>query len=187
MKKFIKLLIAGTMMISAFFFGAFVFTTHAAEPTVEETTSEVIETEAPAEEDIIDSKEVEKIVDTANSFMAWVKQLDMQEVKTWIIAFMAKLGIDTALILSMLIYIVRSKLKEAKDSKFYKDLMAKMDAEHQKQIEDLIKSFDEKLQKLNSNVIDSIKKQNSEKRELAKNNVDEMRAALGEIKVNLDE
>ena len=187
MKKFIKLLIGSTMMISAFLFGAFVFTTHAEEAPAEPTTSEVVETETPAEDDVIDSKEVDKIVDTTNSFMAWVKQLDMKEVKTWIIALMGKLGIDTALVLYMLIYVVRSKLKEAKETQFYKDLMAKMSAEHQKEIEDLIKSFDEKLEKVNANVIESIKKQNSEKRELAKNNVDEMRAALGEIKVNLDE
>ncbi len=195
MKRHLKVLIAGAMMIGAFFFGAFALSSNVYAEEVNNTesnTTEVVEQEQKPETTESTSNEV---ADTTNDeeikedgqFVKWLKSLNMDDFRAWIIALFSYLGINFGLVVSMLIYFVRNKIREAKENKYYTDLISQLDAKHQKEIEDLMASFDEKLGELNTNVIDVIKKQNSEKREIAKNNVDEMRAALGEIKVNLDE
>lgn len=182
MKKFLKLFIASTMMISAFLFGAFIFATHAEETPAEETpTTSVVESTEPVatQDNATTAKEAE--------LYTWLKSVDFEAVKGWVIAFMAKCGLDTSILLACLILFVKGKLKDTKENEKYQKFKEQLDAEHQKEIENLEKQFNDKLDRVYDVVIDTIKKQNSEKREIAKNNVDEMRAALGEIKVNLDE
>lgn len=181
MKKLFKLFIASTMMISAFLFGALIFTTHAEEPSTETPTTEVVDAKPEVTE------QEEKTVEKESEFYHWFKNVNFETVKVFVGAFMAKCGIDTLTLIALLIVFVKGKVKKAADDEKYKKFKEELDAQHQKEIEDLEKGFNEKLDKVYNVVIDTIKKQNSEKREIAKNNVDEMRAALGEIKVNLDE
>ena len=185
MKKLFKLFIASTMMISAFLFGAFIFTTHAekptAEPSVETPTTEVVETKPTT---VIEQET--KPTEKQTEFLNWITS-NFETVKVLVGAFMAKCGIDTLTLIALLVVYLKSKVKKAADDEKYKKFKEELDAEHKKEIENLEKGFNEKLDKIYEIVIDTIKKQNSEKREIAKNNVDEMRAALCEIKVNLDE
>ena len=125
--------------------------------------------------------------EATNTLIEWIKNLSMDDIKAWLIAICSKLGIDTMLIVSTVIYVLRTKAKEARDSKFYKDLMAKMDEEYRKHVEDLMNQMDQKLESVNENVVGTIKKQNAEKREEAKATVDQAKAALSEIKISLDE
>lgn len=139
-----------------------------------------------AEEVVVEATPEESVVEATGSFVAWLKTLDAENIKAWIIGIIAKLGIDTAFIFSMLIYFVKMKVKEAKQSQFYNDLIAKMDADSQKKIEDITNGFVTKLEELESQVTNEIKKANSEERKLAKENVEKMKEALSEITIGLD-
>lgn len=139
-----------------------------------------VEIETPEEEQPEEPQEEE------SAFVKWIKSLDTDTVKGWIITLMAKLGIDTAVLFAMLIYFVKSKVKDAKTSKFYNDLIAKMDADHQKELEKVTNEFVEKLEALQDQVTNEIRKANSDERKQAKDNVDKMKAALNEITVELD-
>ena len=176
MKKLFKLFVASAMIIGAFLVGTLFFTAHAEELPAEETTTVLVE-----------STESNTTSDTKSDFYHWIKSVDFATIKNWAVAFIAKCGIDTSVLIVMLIYFVKTKLNEAKNNEKYQKFKEQLDAEHQKKIEEIETKFNEQLTKLNTILLDTIKKQNSEKREIAKNNVDEMRAALGEIKVNLDE
>lgn len=123
---------------------------------------------------------------TSNAVLDWIKSLDVESVKGWIIALAAKAGIDTMLVISMLIVFIRTKVREARTDAYYQELIAKMNEEQQRKFEAMLNDIESKLDDNNRVITDTIKKQNSEKRELAKENVDTMRNALGEIKANLD-
>ena len=182
MKKYFKILVLSTILVSAFLFGFLGFNTYAEEEGPIELTpsTEVVESsEAPASQETTDTEE--------SGLFAWFKDIDVETAKTWLIAFLAKAGIDTIIFLILLVHFIRNKIKENRESEKYSETMAKLNAQHQKEIEDLLDSIDAKLAINNETLTQTIKKQNSEKRELAKENVDTMRAALGEIKVNLDE
>ncbi|MCR5112721.1 MAG: hypothetical protein K6A63_02160 [Acholeplasmatales bacterium] len=134
-----------------------------------------------------DATEAEATGESINTFLNWLKNLDMSQVRVWLGALIAKLVTDSGLILAMLIYFVKSKIKEAKTSTYYNELMSKMDEEYQKKIETILTDIEAKLDENSKTITTQIKKQNSEKRELAKANVDAMKDALSEVKVNLDE
>ena len=127
------------------------------------------------------------VVEATNTLFNWFKTINMDDIRAWFTGLLIKFGVDTTLIISALIYIVRSKVKEAKQTAFYKELIAKLDAENAAKIEEIMNNFDSKLEALNNNFIATIKKQNAEKREEAKANVDQAKAALDEIKIKLDE
>ena len=159
------------------------------------TTTESQEAEEPATTTIdinpavsveIETPEDTETTEEDSAFVKWIKSLDTDTVKGWIITLMAKLGIDTAVLFAMLIYFVKSKVKDAKTSKFYNDLISKMDAEHQKELEKVTNEFVTRLEELQAQVTNEIKKANSDERKQAKDNVDKMKAALNEITVELD-
>lgn len=189
--KFFKVLI----LISSFaavLCVAFLSIANAADPSVTESaveaaTSSVTATITETAEATESGIDAEAIGEQVNSILNWLKSVNMDDVRGWLIALCAKLGIDTATLFAFLIYYVKSKAKEAKDSKFYQDLIAKLDAEHQQKVEEITGEFNEKLDVLANTLTDYIKKQNSEKRQEAQKNVDIMKDALSEVKVNLDE
>ena len=159
------------------------------------TTTESQEAEEPSTTTIdinpavsveIETPEDTETTEEDSAFVKWIKSLDTDTVKGWIITLMAKLGIDTAVLFAMLIYFVKSKVKDAKTSKFYNDLISKMDAEHQKELEKVTNEFVTRLEELQAQVTNEIKKANSDERKQAKDNVDKMKAALNEITVELD-
>lgn len=189
----IKLFVFMGFAVMALF--AFIIPTWAdeVEPTqTTTTTTENQETEEPSTTTIDINPAVSVEIETPeeteeeSAFVKWIKSLDTDTVKGWIITLMAKLGIDTAVLFAMLIYFVKSKVKDAKTSKFYNDLISKMDAEHQKELEKVTNEFVTRLEELQAQVTNEIKKANSDERKQAKDNVDKMKAALNEITVELD-
>ena len=178
-KTFIKLFIVSTMLFSAFIF-AFLISSNVYAEEVETTNTE------PTTQEQVNAA-VDENQENTNAIIEYFKTWTIGDIKGWIAAICAKLGIDTLTMLALFVYFIRAKVKEAHESEEHNKAMEKLSADHQKEIQDLEKAHEEQLEKVYNVLIDTIKKQNSEKREIAKNNVDEMRAALGEIKVNLDE
>ena len=179
---------------------AFIIPTWADEVEPTQTTTTTTESQEEAEEpstttidinpaisvEVENPEETGEATEEDSAFVKWIKSLDTDTVKGWIITLMAKLGIDTAVLFAMLIYFVKSKVKDAKTSKFYNDLISKMDAEHQKELEKVTNEFVTRLEELQAQVTNEIKKANSDERKQAKDNVDKMKAALNEITVELD-
>ena len=139
-----------------------------------------------AESEEIANEAVEN-VEVTNTLFNWLQSLNMDDIRSWVAAIFVKLGIDTTLIISCVIYIVRAKIKEAKQTAFYNELLSKLDEKNAKKVEEIAQSFDAKLEKLNNDFSNILKKQNAEKREEAKATVDQARAALSDIKITLDE
>lgn len=139
-----------------------------------------------AEETVTEANE-EVVTSNGNSVIEWIKALNMNDVRAYVAVLFAKLGIDTMLIVSTVVYILRARIKEARQSKLYNDTLAKMSAEHQAQIEKMAAEYDSKLEALNQSIVATIKKQNAEKREEALASVDQAKQALSEIKMSLDE
>ena len=160
------------------------------EPTQTTTTAEEPATTTidinPAVSVEIETPEETETAEEDSAFVKWIKSLDTDTVKGWIITLMAKLGIDTAVLFAMLIYFVKSKVKDAKTSKFYNDLISKMDAEHQKELEKVTNEFVTRLEELQAQVTNEIKKANSEERQQVKDDVAKMKAAMDEITISLD-
>ena len=154
--------------------------------TAEEPATTTIDINPAVSVEIETPEETGETTEEDSAFVKWIKSLDTDTVKGWIITLMAKLGIDTAVLFAMLIYFVKSKVKDAKTSKFYNDLISKMDAEHQKELEKVTNEFVTRLEELQAQVTNEIKKANSDERKQAKDNVDKMKAALNEITVELD-
>lgn len=160
------------------------------EPTQTTTTAEEPATTTidinPAVSVEIETPEDTETAKEDSAFVKWIKLLDPDTVKGWIITLMVKLGFDTAVLFAMLIYFVKSKVKDAKTSKFYNDLISKMDAEHQKELEKVTNKFVTRLEELQAQVTNEIKKANSEERQQVKDDVAKMKAAMDEITISLD-
>ena len=119
-------------------------------------------------------------------FIDWVKNLDMSAIRGYAAGLLAYLSANLLLILGLVIKIVLSKTQQIKNEKFYQDLMAKMDAEHKKQMEEQAASFENKLESISNAITDELKRQNSEKRINAKESVEQMRKHLDDINIELD-
>ena len=123
---------------------------------------------------------------TTEKFIDWVKNLDMSAIRGYATGLIAYLSANLLLILGLVIKIVLSKTQQIKNEKFYQDLMAKMDAEHQKKMEEQAASFENKLESISNAITDELKRQNSEKRINAKESVEQMRKHLDDINIELD-
>lgn len=135
---------------------------------------------------LADGEEVKEATGTAEKFIDWVKQLDMSAIRGYAVGIISYLSANFLLILGLAIKLVLGKTKQIKDQEFYQNLIAKMDAEHKKQMEEQAARFEAKLETISNAVTDEIKRQNSEKRINAKESVDQMRKHLDEINIELD-
>lgn len=119
-------------------------------------------------------------------FIDWVKNLDMSAIRGYAAGLIAYLSGNLLLILGLVIKIVLNKTKEIKTQEFYQNLIAKMDAEHQKKMEEQEARIENKLESISQAVTDELKRQNSEKRINAKESVEQMRKHLDDINIELD-
>ena len=104
----------------------------------------------------------------------------------WIGVIATKLGIDTLTILGLVFYFIRAKVRESKQTEFYNELITKLDAEHQKKVEDLIAEFDSKLAEVQNAVIDTLNAQDEAKRQEAEQNLDTLKAQIENIKADIE-
>lgn len=175
--KIVKLFILGSVITSFLFVLFFGFNVNAeenAEPQ-EETTQEVVE---PTQEEV---KEEE-----TNGFIEYFKDWKVEDIKAWVVVIMSKLGIDAATLLVLVIYIIRLRLKNIKEDEKYQALKTKLDVEHQKQVEDLMNEFNEKLAEIQASVIDTIKAQDEAKKEEIKGNISVLKNQLDNIKADIE-
>ena len=121
-----------------------------------------------------------------DKFIDWVKNLDMSAIKGYAAGLIAYLSANLLVILGLVIKIVLSKTQQIKNEKFYQDLMASMDVEHKKQMQELADGFTKELENISTAVTDELKRQNSEKRINAKESVEQMKKHLDDINIELD-
>ena len=188
-KNLIKLFILGSV-ITSFLFVLFLGVNVNAEeventePTTQETTdenSEVLNNEEETETNV-----VEEIQEETNSVFEYFKSWTASDIKAWIGVLATKLGIDTLTILGLVFYFIRAKVREAKQTEFYNELITKLDAEHQKKVEDLIAEFDSKLAEVQNAVIDTLNAQDEAKRQEAEQNLDTLKAQIENIKADIE-
>lgn len=188
-KNLIKLFILGSV-ITFFLFVLFLGVNVNAEeventePTTQETTdenSEVLNNEEETETNV-----VEEIQEETNSVFEYFKSWTASDIKAWIGVLATKLGIDTLTILGLVFYFIRAKVREAKQTEFYNELITKLDAEHQKKVEELIAEFDSKLAEVQNAVIDTLNAQDEAKRQEAEQNLDTLKAQIENIKADIE-
>ena len=122
----------------------------------------------------------------ASNVVDWLKTWSIDDIKAWIVVLASKLGIDVTLLFTLAIALIRTKVREARTTEFYKELIAKLDAEHQKKVEDMILEFDEKLAKVEATVTDSIKMLDEKKRKEADDEIAVLKNKLEEIKIETE-
>ena len=184
-KNLIKLFVLGSV-ITSFLFVLFLGVNVNAEEVenTEPTTTENSETLNNEEE--TETNVVEEIQEETNSVFEYFKTWTASDIKAWIGVIATKLGIDTLTILGLVFYFIRAKVREAKQTEFYNELIAKLDAEHQKKVEDLIAEFDSKLAEVQNAVIDTLNAQDEAKRQEAEQNLDTLKAQIENIKADIE-
>ena len=174
-KNLIKLFILGSVITSFLFVLFLGFNVNAeevedTEPTTQEQVNEV----------------VDEVQENTNEIIEYFKSWTMDDIKAWIGVIATKLGIDTLTILGLVFYFIRVKIKEARQTEFYKDLVTKMDAEHQNKVEELITEFDSKLEEVQKAVVDTLNAQDEAKRKEAEQNLDTLKAQIEAIKTDIE-
>lgn len=188
-KNLIKLFILGSV-ITSFLFVLFLGVNVNAEeventePTTQETTAE--NSEVSNNEEETETNVVDEIQEETNSVFEYFKSWTASDIKAWIGVLATKLGIDTLTILGLVFYFIRTKVREAKQTEFYNELITKLDAEHQKKVEDLIAEFDSKLAEVQNAVIDTLNAQDEAKRQEAEQNLDTLKAQIENIKADIE-
>lgn len=182
-KNLIKLFILGSVITSFLFVLFLGFNVNAeevenTEPTTQETT---IETNVQEVNEVVD-----EVQENTNEIIEYFKSWTMDDIKAWIGVIATKLGIDTLTILGLVFYFIRVKIKEARQTEFYKDLVTKMDVEHQKKVEDLVAEFDSKLEEVQKAVVDTLNAQDEAKRKEAEQNLDTLKAQIEAIKTDIE-
>lgn len=139
-----------------------------------------------AEEVAATEETTEEATGVIVSALDWFKQIDAEAVKGWLGGLIAYLGANILVILALVIKIIMSKSKEYKQSQFYQELITKMDADHQKKVEELIESFNTKLDGVQASLNDTIVNLDEKKKEEAKTNIEVLKKNLDDIKVDLE-
>ena len=182
-KNLIKLFILGSVITSFLFVLFLGFDVNAeevenTEPTTQETTIKTNVQEV--------NEAVDEVQENTNEIIEYFKGWTMDDIKAWIGVIATKLGIDTLTILGLVFYFIRVKVRESRQTEFYKELVTKMDAEHQKKVEDLIAEFDSKLEEVQNAVVDTLNAQDEAKRKEAEQNLDTLKAQIEAIKTDIE-
>ena len=156
------------------------------EPQPTDETQEV-ENEEVTETTEQQEEETDKAVaEDVKSAFAWLKSLDAESVKGWLIAIASYLGANVLVLLALVIKLILSKTKEYKQTEFWNQVVAKMDQEHQEKVEKLIEEFNIKMVELQGDLKQEIAKLDDEKKEVARNNIAILKNNLDDIKVDLE-
>ena len=143
MTKRIKFLFV-TLVLSLGFLFCFRFTSLSvnADEGVEDTTPQTEQVETQEQEEQTPEEAI------ADSFLAHLKDFKWDEAEAvigWIIAYLvANFGVIAGLAITLIL----KKTSQVKDSKAFKDALAKMTLENQEETQKLIKEFEDKLNKV---------------------------------------
>ena len=191
MTKRIKLFIASVVLALGFLFCFYVVSVSAeVEPQpANDETQEVVENTTNEEETTeqeTENQEVEQVKQEVKNAFEWFKSLDAEAVKGWLIGLVVKSGVDALVLLFFVVKLILSKTKEYKQTELWNQVIAKMDAEHQEKVENLIKDFNSQLEDLQNTLKEEINKLDDEKKQVAKNNIAILKDNLNDIKVDLE-
>lgn len=186
MTKRIKLFIASVVLALGFLFCFCVVSVNAeVEPQpADDETQEVVENTTNEEETT--EQEQEEIKQEVKNALDWFKSLDAEAVKGWLIGLASYLGANVLVLLALVIKLILSKTKEYKQTELWNQVVAKMDAEHQEKVENLIKEFNTKMETLQNELKEEINKLDDEKKQVAKNNIAILKDNLNDIKEDLE-
>ena len=191
MTKRIKLFIASVVLALGFLFCFCVVSVNAeVEPQpANDETQEVVENTTNEEETTeqeTENQEVEQVKQEVKNALDWFKSLDAEAVKGWLIGLVVKSGVDALVLLYFVVKMILAKTKEYKQTELWNQVIAKMDAEHQEKVENLIKDFNSQLADIENTLKEEINKLDDEKKQVAKNNIAILKDNLNDIKVDLE-
>lgn len=129
---------------------------------------------------------VEQTKSAIQTAIDWLKSFSADDIKGWFIAFISKFVLDTGILLTLAIALIRTKLNKVSEDKLYQDLIAQLDAQHQEKVEQLIKEFDNKLEEVNNNVTASIRQLDEEKRKEAESDIAVLKDKLAQLKTEVE-
>ena len=127
--------------------------------------------------------EEESAVQTA---IEWVRTWSVDDLKGWIIGAFSFLGVNATVLFGLAITLVRTKVREHKQSEFYKELITKLDVEHQEKVEKMMQEFIDKLDGVQASVNETIESLDEKKKEEAKTSIEVLKKNLDEIKVEVE-
>lgn len=184
MTRRIKFLFASVVLALGFFLCLFFLPIGVKAETVEpqiDTTQEVATNEETTE--TTEQEEVKKDIQTA---FDWLKQIDAESVKGWLVAFVVTVGVAALIIAVLVVALILAKTKNYKQTELYNQVVTKMDAEHQKKMEEKADEFNKGLAGLQETLKQEIVKLDDEKKEVARNNIAILKTNLDDIKEDLE-
>lgn len=120
------------------------------------------------------------------SAVDWIKSLSIDEIKGWLTALFVKLGIDAGTLIVLAIALVKARVTNVKQDKFYLELQAKLDEEHKRQLSEAYDQFNTRLEELHNILINEVKNLDEKKRAEAESNIETLKNNLENIKVELE-
>lgn len=132
------------------------------------------------------AEETQEAQNTFQSAIDCIKSWSVDDLKGLIIGAFSFLGVNSAIFLSMAIALIKIRLTKVQQDKFYTELKAKLDAEHQKEVDDLLKSIDTKLTESQNIILDEVKNLDEKKKAEAESNIEVLKNNLENIKVELE-
>lgn len=132
------------------------------------------------------AEETQEAQNTFQSAIDFIRNWSVDDLKGLIIGAFSFLGVNSAIFLSMAIALVKIRLTKVQQDKFYTELKAKLDAEHQKEVDDLLKSIDTKLTESQNIILDEVKNLDEKKKAEAESNIEVLKENLNNIKVELE-
>ena len=133
-----------------------------------------------------DTETAKEETNAAQTAWEWVKTWSVDDLKGWIIGTFSFLGVNATVLFGLAISLIRTKLKEHKQSEFYKELIAKLDADHQAKVENMMQEFIDKLDGVQASVNQTIESLDEKKKEEAKTSIEVLKKNLDEIKVEVE-
>ena len=139
-----------------------------------------------AEEEVVEEATTEATT-KVQSAIDFLRSMSVDDLKGWMAGAIAYLSANIITFAGIGIAFIRAKVKNYQTDEKYKEIIAKMDADHQAKVEDLIQSFNKKLDEAQSSINETIASLDEKKKTEAKANMEELKKSLSEIKVVLDE
>ena len=130
-----------------------------------------------------ETAEAETGIKTAIDF---IRSMSADDLKGWLAGAIAYFSANIVTFVGIGIAFIRAKVKNYQTDEKYKEIIAKLDADHQAKVEALIESFNAKLDNAQSSINSTIESLDEKKKSEAKANIEVLKQSLDEIKVDLE-
>ena len=139
-----------------------------------------------AEEEVVEEATTEA-TSKVQSAIDFLRSMSVDDLKGWLVGAITYLSANIVTFAGIGIAFIRAKVKNYQTDEKYKEIIAKMDADHQAKVEALIQSFNKKLDEAQNSINATIETLDEKKKTEAKANMETLKKSLDEIKVVLDE